>query len=135
MFNRTIFVSIFFAISFNVFAASRWMQTDNDPKTYIDTQTLKRSKNIAQAWVMWNLSLPVELEPGKKAMSMIHLREYDCDKKMSRQLRSVHYAKNNGEGVPLFDFKYPKASFELLVPGSKGEEELETICISTKPLL
>jgi len=91
---------------------------------YVDPTSIRKSGNIVK---VWSLSDYNKSQGQIPYMSIMLQREYDCIEERARQLHMTHYAKNMGEGDPVFIHTEPRNWLQV-APGTVGETIWEFAC-------
>ncbi len=98
--------------------------------TYINTRTIKRSKNQVKAWFMNNSEYEKKLQNGKYFKSLLVYKIFDCNEKTYDLISMVFYEKQIGGGksVRSVDFNESNPNWKQTPPGTSGETNLEAAC-------
>lgn len=96
-------------------------------KVYGDFETLRRTSGARKMWTMWNYASPMEFPDGLYLSSKI-LKEYDCNGRRTRTLLMVGYSALWGEGNVFGNTSFGEPRWEISVPESIGEGELNAVC-------
>ena len=80
-------------------ALAAWVEYDKDENmTQYYESVIKKKGNIASVTVMSNAKLPVEVSPGQTFRSVVINAEFDCDKKVGRDMTYTFKSEGMGAG-------------------------------------
>lgn len=109
------------AATFSPSASAAWVEYDRDDNaTQYYESAIRRKGSIAFVTVMSNAKQPVESPDGKSFRSVVITAEFDCDKRIGRDLTYTFKSGSMGSGanVPLNEVADQKWDTTPLGPDS-----------------
>ena len=94
---------------------------------YADLSTIRKSGNKVKMWNLMDLKV-VRMVNGTRFLSMTNQFEYDCKEETMRRLALNAYAKNMGQGEPVFTSGAMHEEPQPIPPGTEAEGLFKVAC-------
>ncbi|MFQ3361637.1 MAG: hypothetical protein ACI9JG_001168 [Alphaproteobacteria bacterium] len=112
--------------------------SDENITSYIDMNNIERIDDIIYYWLLLDYKEPQPLEskPNKTVLSAIAYRQFFCNSKGRRSVRSEFYSGKMASGDLLDEYDYPlDYPVNKLKPSEEGYNYWSNVCDNSKKII
>jgi hypothetical protein len=125
--QRIILLLLLSVVSFGAKADWQSIYSDDNFAIYADTSTITRDGDIATMWTLYDFKVAETLPTSKPSQSEKTRKEFNCKKRIFRQLHTALYTGNMGTGTAISNDDRV-ANWMKFQKGSLNEIEWKTAC-------
>lgn len=132
IFRSSLIITTYLVMFSSSAFAVNWLKIggSSDVDVYVDIETITRSGDKAECWILWDYKKPqVDVVSKKRYLSAITLSYYYCKSKSSAVKSNTKYSGSFGQGNVVYSFEMPfELSSSRLIPGTLGEAMCDFVC-------
>jgi hypothetical protein len=91
-----------------------------------------RVKGVATVWRRIEFREPKSAQGIHDYKSVVERDQYNCVARTTRSVAAVYYSENGLSGEPE-SFEFPNATWDAIVPGTRGDAWADWACAATAP--